>query len=233
MLGREVRFGVQVRIENPEAVRLFRWGIFLLMVLGFVCLSLFAWFQFEATYFQASLSQAFDHQRERRAEAPHQNGARDRRSTALAREHDARSAAATGQESNALAKEVLGRLEIPSVGLKVMVLRGTGGSTLRKGAGWLPDSAEPGGSGNVAIAAHRDTHFRPLREIHQGDLVELTTLDGRYDYRVDWTAIVDPEDTEVLEPTSKSALTLITCYPFYYVGHAPRRFVVRAIQSGG
>lgn len=121
----------------------------------------------------------------------------------------------------------IGRLEIPRIGLNVMVLNGADSSKLRRGAGWLPETGRPG-SGNAVIAAHRDTHFRPLRQIRKGDLVRITTLDARYNYRVEWTAVLDPADTGVLEPTGEPALTLVTCYPFYYVGNAPKRFIVRA-----
>ena len=122
---------------------------------------------------------------------------------------------------------LVGRLEIPGIGLEVMVLNGADARTLRRGAGWLPYTARPG-SGNSVIAAHRDTYFRPLRRIKEGDIIHLTTLDGRYNFRVEWTAVVDPGDTAVLEPTSQPTLTLITCYPFYYAGEAPQRFIVRA-----
>jgi sortase A len=122
---------------------------------------------------------------------------------------------------------LVGRLEIPGIGLEVMVLNGADARTLRRGAGWLPYTARPG-SGNAVIAAHRDTYFRPLRRIKEGDIIHLTTLDGRYNFRVEWTAVVDPGDTAVLEPTSQPTLTLITCYPFYYAGEAPQRFIVRA-----
>jgi sortase A len=102
---------------------------------------------------------------------------------------------------------------------------------LRRSAGWLTDTSRPGKSGNVAIAAHRDTYFRPLRHIQEGDVIQITTLNGRYDYRVQWTAVVEPDDLSVIAPTVKPTLTLITCYPFYYVGNAPQRFVVRAGQQ--
>lgn len=125
---------------------------------------------------------------------------------------------------------LVGRLEIPGTGLEVMVLNGDDARTLRRGAGWLPYTARPG-SGNAVIAAHRDTYFRPLRRIKEGDIIHLTTLDGRYNFRVEWTAVVDPADTTVLRPTKRPTLTLITCYPFYYAGEAPQRFIVRASRQ--
>jgi sortase A len=86
----------------------------------------------------------------------------------------------------------------------------------------------PGQLGNVGIAGHRDTFFRPLRNIRQGDMIALTTLEGEYRYRVVSTSVVSPSEVSVLRPTGEEVLTLVTCYPFYYVGSAPERFIVRA-----
>jgi len=124
---------------------------------------------------------------------------------------------------------LLGRLEIGSVGIAVMVLEGTGGRTLRRGVGHIPGTALPGERGNIAIAGHRDTFFRPLRNIHKGDEITLTTLQGVYRYRVDSMQLVEPEDTAALDNSGDATLTLVTCYPFYFVGPAPKRFIVRAI----
>jgi sortase A len=103
--------------------------------------------------------------------------------------------------------------------------------TLRRGAGHIPATALPQQEeGNVGIAAHRDSHFRELKDIREDDTIELTTLDGTFRYQVEWTKIVKPADVSVLEPTDEPALTLVTCYPFYYVGSAPERFIVRATR---
>lgn len=126
----------------------------------------------------------------------------------------------------------LGRLEIPRLGLSVMVAEGIQASVLRKAVGHLPGTPLPGPSGNVAVAGHRDRHFRPLKDVAPGDEVLLTTPDGTFRYRVEWTRIVDPGDVYVLEATEQPTLTLVTCYPFYYVGNAPERFIVRAHQIG-
>ena len=122
----------------------------------------------------------------------------------------------------------IGRLEIPRVGISVVVLEGSDAGTLRLGAGRLLHSALPGERGNVVLAAHRDTFFRPLRDIRAGDRISLRTSQGTFAYTVDWTRVVDPSDTSVLQPTPASSLTLVTCYPFNYVGSAPRRFIVSA-----
>lgn len=120
------------------------------------------------------------------------------------------------------------RLEIPRLGLSVMVLEGTDEKTLRLAAGHIAGTAMPGASGNAGIAGHRDTCFRPLRFIRKGDLIRIGTADSTYCYRVESATIVRPEDTWVLRPSPQPTLTLVTCYPFYYVGAAPQRFIVRA-----
>jgi sortase A len=91
----------------------------------------------------------------------------------------------------------------------------------------------PGQSGNVALTAHRDTFFRPLRNIHLNDIIVLTTLQGEYRFRVVSTRVVSPDDAAVLSPSESEILTLVTCYPFYFVGSAPNRFIVRAERVGG
>ena len=126
--------------------------------------------------------------------------------------------------------EVLGRLEIPRLNIRVMVREGDDAATLRHAAGHIPSTAFPGDSGNVAFAAHRDTFFRPLRNIRKSDRIFVSTLDGNYEYVVESTSIVSPSDVSVLKASAAHELTLVTCYPFYYIGSAPHRFVVRAIQ---
>jgi sortase A len=124
--------------------------------------------------------------------------------------------------------DILGRLEIPQLDLSVMVLQGTEEKTLAAGAGHITESPLPGVSGNIAIAAHRDTFFRNLKDIQINDEIRLSTLNRTYDYRVRATAVVDPEDTQVVSFHGEDELTLITCYPFYFVGTAPKRFIVYA-----
>jgi sortase A len=126
------------------------------------------------------------------------------------------------------AGEVLGRIEIPRIGLAVMVMEGTSERTLRRAVGHIRGTTLPGQRGNVAIAGHRDTFFRPLRKVHPDDEITLTTLDGSYRYLVDSIEVVPPEDTQVLDNSGDATLTLVTCYPFYFVGPAPKRFIVRA-----
>ena len=127
-----------------------------------------------------------------------------------------------------LAGSPLGRIEISSIGLAAMIMEGIDGRTLRHAVGHIPGTPLPGQQGNVALAGHRDTFFRGLRNIHKDDEITLTTLHGSYRYRVDSTQVVEPQATEVLDNSVDDILTLVTCYPFYFVGPAPKRFIVRA-----
>lgn len=121
-------------------------------------------------------------------------------------------------------------LSIPRVHLSAVVLHGSDAQTLRRGPGHLEHTALPGDSGNVVIAGHRDSFFRPLRNIQPGDDIFLETPERRFHYRVTSLRVVTPHDLSVLEPTDDATLTLITCYPFWVLGNAPDRFVVRATR---
>jgi sortase A len=107
-------------------------------------------------------------------------------------------------------------------------MEGTSSKTLRRAAGHIAGTSLPGQPGNIGISGHRDTFFRPLRHIERNDLITLTTVSGEYRYRVLSTSVVGPDDVAVLEPGADEILTLVTCYPFYFVGPAPNRFIVRA-----
>ncbi len=120
------------------------------------------------------------------------------------------------------------RLEAPSVHLAATVLEGSDNGTLAKAAGHIEYTALPGQPGNVGIAGHRDTTFRAVRHLHAGDPLVLTTRGQVLHYRITKTSIVSPDDVSVLDPTPRPVLTLVTCYPFEYIGHAPKRFIVRA-----
>jgi len=120
-------------------------------------------------------------------------------------------------------------LRIPRLGLEVPVLEGNDDLTMNRAAGRIPGTARPGERGNVAIAGHRDGFFRPLKDIAAGDRIDLDRPDGQVDhYTVQGFRIVDPSDTSALKATDGATLTLVTCYPFHFVGPAPQRFVVRA-----
>jgi sortase A len=124
----------------------------------------------------------------------------------------------------------IGRMEIPRLGVKAVVVQGDSARILRRAVGHLPNTALPGESGNVVVAGHRDTFFRRLRHVRKGDAITFSTPDGRYEYVVESTEIVPPTRVQVLESSRQPSLTLITCYPFDYVGSAPNRFIVRALE---
>lgn len=130
------------------------------------------------------------------------------------------------------AGEWVARLEAPGINLVATVLEGTSDATLARGAGHIEDTALPGEAGNIGIAGHRDTIFRPVRRIKAGDPLVLTTPDRTYQYRVTKTFIVQPDDVYVLDPADHPTLTLVTCYPFEFIGHAPKRFIVSADLIG-
>jgi sortase A len=212
-----------------------RWLERLLLLIGLICLGTVAY-----AYFDARLTAREEGRRLDEA-------IRERQSAAAGEQHGgARPAAETDSFSGLSAPvppspvkldegELVGRLEIPRLGLSTIVLEGVEDHTLRRGAGHIPGTGlptEPGAVGNIGIAGHRDSFFRPLKGIGKNDIITLTTPEGAYRYQVEWTRIVAPEDTEVLAQGGAPELTLVTCYPFYYVGSAPQRFIVRAQRIG-
>jgi sortase A len=124
----------------------------------------------------------------------------------------------------------IGRISVPRLHLRAMVDEGDDDATLSHAVGHVPGTALPGSWGNVAMAAHRDSFFRDLANVRRNDEIDVETLHGVFRYRVDELSVVDPANTSVLQPTGGKTLTLITCFPFHYIGPAPRRFIVRATQ---
>lgn len=122
----------------------------------------------------------------------------------------------------------IGRLEIPRLRLSAITREGADAATLRRAVGHVPSTALPGQAGNAAFAGHRDTFFRKLRDVRKGDEIVFTTAAGTHRYVVNELRVVQPSDVSVLEPTNSPVLTLVTCYPFNYIGSAPERFIVRA-----
>jgi len=123
---------------------------------------------------------------------------------------------------------VLGRVEVPQIHLSAMIAEGTNSRALRVAIGHVPGTALPWQSGNVALVGHRDTFFRRLGELKVGDVIHLTVPGDEYTYRVTFTDIINPNETWVLQAATGDTLTLVTCYPFHFIGAAPKRFVVRA-----
>jgi sortase A len=142
--------------------------------------------------------------------------------------HDAGSFAAP---MSAAEGSLVGRIEIPRLDMSAIVFEGTSDDTLARGVGHLRGSAGPGERGNLVLAGHRDTFFRELRGIRDGDQVRVIAPTGEFHYQVQSTTIVHPDQTEVLKPGDDATLTLITCYPFGYIGNAPERFIVRATRT--
>jgi sortase A len=126
--------------------------------------------------------------------------------------------------------ELLGRIEIPRLDVRATIREGAEEDTLAHAVGHIPSTALPGEMGNAGFAGHRDTFFRALRNVRRNDRIVVSTLDGTYEYLVTSTKIVSPNDVSVLKASAGRELTLVTCYPFYYIGSAPRRFIVHATQ---
>jgi sortase A len=122
-------------------------------------------------------------------------------------------------------------LRIPRIRVEVAVLEGTDDWTLNRAVGHIEDTATPGTQGNSGIAGHRDGFFRGLKDVRAGDVIEIETLSSVASYRVERMWIVEPEDVSVLDLTATPSVTLVTCYPFYFVGSAPQRFIVRAVRT--
>ncbi len=125
-------------------------------------------------------------------------------------------------------QSVIGRIEIPRIGVRGMVLEGTSDACLRRAIGHIEGTALPGQPGNIGLAGHRDTFFLGLKAIQEGDKIRIRTVDGTFTYKVESIRIVTPKDVNVLDPTPDPTLTLVTCYPFNFVGAAPDRYIVRA-----
>ena len=175
----------------------------LLLGFGLGCIGVYAYESVEARRFQAEQSEVFARDAKQQAPLP-----------------DIR------------AGSLIGMLDLPRLQLSTPVIEGDDTRTLKRAVGHLPDTPLPWDSGNSAIAGHRDGLFRPLKDVKVGDEIRFRTTRDEYRYRVTKTTIVTPDDLSVLEPQSDSAtLTLITCYPFYYVGTAPKRFVVHATRE--
>jgi sortase A len=128
------------------------------------------------------------------------------------------------------APQLLGRISVPRLNMAAIVNEGVDDATLAVAVGHIPGTALPGSPGNVAVAAHRDTFFRPLKDLRARDEIDFETEQGEFRYLVESLRIVNPEEVQVLGPTRDPELTLVTCYPFDFFGHAPKRFVVQARQ---
>jgi sortase A len=186
-----------------------RWIERLLVVIGVLCLGYFVY-----SYAEARLYQSFE---DEQLDAILQSAPQEAAPSAPAARRPPPAPGST-----------VGRIEIPRLGVSSVVRAGSDARTLRLAVGYIPGTALPGEIGNVGLAGHRDTFFRKLRDINPDDEIRVTTPDGVFHYFVQRTSIVQPKDVWVLDPTDYPALTLVTCYPFSYIGSAPQRFIVRA-----
>ena len=228
-----MKIRVKLRIDPPTRNSPFlRWSRNLLFAVGALALSYAGFVLLDARLYQAAQSRQF--QKELKGLKPSIGS--DERLSPVSLPPDAMRADGLGVAhlgTVGRGDSPLGRIEISSIGLTAMIQEGTDARTLRRGLGHVPGTPLPGQQGNVAITGHRDTFFRPLRNIRKDDEITVTTLSGSYRYRVDSTEVVEPEDTEVLAGSNDAVLTLVTCYPFYFVGPAPKRFIVRAHMIPG
>ena len=142
-----------------------------------------------------------------------------------------RAAAGSARESTAAEPPLLGRIEVPRLGILAPVREGADDDTLRVAVGHIQGTSKIGANGNAGLAAHRNTFFKPLQNVKVGDLVTVTTADGVFSYRVQNLSVVLPTQVSVLAPTPNETLTLVTCYPFDWVGEAPQRLIVKAVRE--
>lgn len=208
-----------------------RWSRYLFFIVGILALSYCAFVRLDARLYQAYQTWRFE--RALKGSKPAIGSVEQLHPSPLPALAEADRARAESFGIDGRTGSPLGRIEISTIGLAAMIAEGTDGKTLRRAVGHIPGTALPGQQGNVAIAGHRDTFFRGLRNIHEDDEITLTTLNGTYRYRVDFTKVVQPEDIAVLDHSDDAILTLVTCYPFNFVGAAPKRFVVRAHRLPG
>jgi sortase A len=203
----------------------------LLLVVGVLCLGYFGYVSAETALYQAFETRELDAILAAAPPAPAVGAAAGTRSGAAVSETEV--VLPTARRPRPADGTALGRLEIPRLNVSAIVRAGSDSRTLRLAVGHIGGTSLPGEPGNIGLAAHRDTFFRRLGEIREHDVVRFVTRDGTFVYRVEGTQVVDPDDTWVLNPTEEPALTLVTCYPFRYVGSAPRRFIVRAHLAEG
>jgi len=224
---------MRFKIERPPTrLALFvRWARFFFLVVGVLALSYCAVVLLDRWLFQAYQTWRFERALKNAQTSADANS--QPATSPLPAPAEADRARAVSFGIDGLAGSPLGRIEISSIGLAAMIMEGVDGKTLRHAVGHIPGTPLPGQKGNVALAGHRDTFFRGLRNIHKDDEITVTTLHGSYRYRVTSTQVVEPEDIKVLAATADDTLTLVTCYPFYFVGPAPKRFIVRAHRIPG
>jgi sortase A len=196
--------------------RFLKWGQRALFAGGVLLLGYCAFAMVDAWIFQRRESRELDRL------------LRDRKAASQSARQAESSRAAVGAPADA--DGLIGRIEIPRLLLSAVVVEGVDKTTLRRAVGHIPGTALPGHPGNVGLAGHRDTFFRQLKDLRIKDEIQLSTLNGNFNYKVESLRVVNPDNVGVLAASGGNVLTLVTCYPFYFVGPAPQRWIVRAKQ---
>jgi sortase A len=195
----------------------------LLFTIGVVCLGIYCSSYVYRTAYQLYEGWRFDHEATEDTPVPEEKPA------ALPvvlpdPDHGTRSA-------KPVSASIIGRISIPRLHLSAIVEEGIDVTTLARAVGHIPGTALPGQIGNIGIAGHRDTFFRALKDLQPHDEIDFTTHSGHFHYTVDSLRIVEPDNVGVLEPRGGQTLTIVTCFPFQYIGNAPRRFIVHAVSN--
>ncbi len=208
---------MRVVVRKEPLERILKWSQRALFACGVLCLGYCGFALVDAWTFQRRESGDLD---------------RVLRNGSTARESGPQPESATFQKSarGAAPEGMIGRIEIPRLLFSVVVVEGIDHTSLRRAAGHIPGTALPGQPGNVGLAGHRDTFFRPLKDLRIKDEIRFSTLHGNFKYEVVSLKIVEPDSIGVLAQSNENVLTMVTCYPFYFVGPAPQRWIVRARQ---
>jgi sortase A len=208
---------MRIVVGKAPLRRILKWAQRALFACAFLLLGYCAFALVNAWIFQSRQSANLDRQ------------LRDRRAASEAAPQPRSATSAQGAPA-AAADGLIGRIEIPRLLLSVVVVEGVDKTTLGRAVGHIPGTALPGAAGNVGLAGHRDTFFRPLKDLKIKDEIQLSTLKGNFKYEVQSLRVVEPNNVGVLASSGENVLTMVTCYPFYYVGPAPKRWIVRARQ---
>jgi sortase A len=208
--------------QNPTR----RVARLILLVVGIVCLGIYCESWLYRTAYQLYENWKFDHEPETAAEPARVEPAKPTRLPAVLPDPDRGTPKSSPEVTG-----VVGRISIPRLHISAIVEEGVDESTLARAVGHIPGTALPGETGNIGIAGHRDTFFQKLKDLQPNDKIDFTTHSGRYHYTVESLTVVEPSDVSVLRSTGQKILTIVTCFPFHYIGAAPRRFIVHAVAD--
>jgi sortase A len=211
---------------RPKRESPWRQSRYFFLVLAIACLGFYGYTYVHRVLFQTYESWLFDRLPDRDAAS---TAGSVRESAAIGRvDYGPRRAKHSLESPSSVS--IIGRLSVPRLQLSAMVREGVDANTLRLSVGHIPMTALPGQAGNVGIAGHRDTFFRGLKDLRTNDEIVFSTVKGNFKYEVESLIVVEPDNVAVLAPSYENILTMVTCYPFSYIGSAPKRFIVRARQ---